>query len=229
MPRYRDDDDDRDDRRRRDDDRDRDDDRPRRRRDYDDAPPKKGGGVGMVLLIVGLVVGIPLLVCGGIVWYVVSQVQKGFNEVAGSLESRAAAITFLDALERDDVTAAYTAHTTTDFRNGVTQAQFEALVKANPVLTRTNNHNTANVFPTPVGTAPNRKVTFTFTISAFGGADPEPFDPPGTAPGTMKRPPATKKDPFPAPGGPAPKPVTCTITVAEQPGNTWKVDGFTIP
>ena len=54
----------------RDDDRDdsRDDDRPRSRRRDNDDPPKKSN-TGKILLIVGLCVGIPLLICVGIIGF----------------------------------------------------------------------------------------------------------------------------------------------------------------
>ena len=169
MARYRDDDD-RDDRRDRDD---RDDDRPRRRSrdDYDDRPPpKKAGGVGTVLLIVGLAVGLPLLICGGIGLYIFFQVKQGVEQAFGTVQSHAAAETFLDVLERNDVSGAYTNYTTTGFRSGTSKEQFEKLVKANPVLLASNTH-TQNGFPSPTGTAPNRKLVLIYTVNSFGGGN----------------------------------------------------------
>lgn len=228
MARYRDDEDDRDDRRRGRDD-DRDDDRSRRRRESD--PPKKGGA-GTVLLIVGLAVGIPLLVCGGVVAYVVyvasqvvSSVKQGIEQVAGTAQAELAATHFL-GLIKTDPNLAYDSGTA-NFRSTMTREQFAKLVKDNPVLTAPNTPRTSG-FPTPTGTAPNRTISLTYTITAGETLDP-PTPGTGKTPGSGPLPTAPKPPPTTPSTAPLPKGTTCTIRLVEQADNTWKVDGFTVP
>ena len=202
MARYRDDDDDDRPRRRRDDRDDRDD-RPRRqRRDYDDGPPPKSN-TGMILLIVGLAVGIPLLACGGVVVWAVMEANKKMTQYQATFQSEMAAELFLSDLEFGNVSGAYYS-TTPNFQAKTTLDQFDQLVKANPALTSTHYASTVST-PTPTGTTPNRTVSLVYTVSPDTYAAPQP------------------------PGTPAPKSTTCTITLIEQAGGTWKVDGFSIP
>lgn len=222
MARDRDDDDSRDDdrpRRRRDDDTD--DDRPRRRRDDED-PPKKKGGVGVVLLIVGLAVGIPLLICGGVGVWIYFSVKKGLTDFGGTLQADIAAEGFLNTLELGDIDGAYNS-TAASFKATTSKDQFEKLMKANPVLT-SSHYATQKGFPTPTGTPPNRKATFTFTVSPSSFGDPDMTPPTGVG-----KPPVTSPKPPTPSTAPSPKTVTCTINVAEQSDGTWKVDGFTVP
>ena len=230
MARYRDDDDRDDDRR------DRDDDRPRRaRRDRDDDPPKKSN-TGMVLLIVGLAVGIPLLICGGLGVWGVFWVRGKADEVAGTYQSHLAAENFLDTLQRNSIDSAYTAYTTPGFRNGMSKEQFEKLVKANPVLLTTNSH-IQNGYPSPTGTTPNRKLVLIYTVSSFGGGSgiddpefPDDMNPPPKPGGVPPKPGGVKPPkPIPPKGTTTSPTITCTVTVAEQADKTWKVDGFTVP
>lgn len=209
MPRHRDDDDD--------DDRD-DDDRPRRRRRSrrDDDPPKSN--TGMILLIVGLAVGLPLLVCVGIGAWGFLEVKKASDRIGAGFEAEMAAEEFLSALSRNDTDAAYSAHTSAAYRASTTKEAFTKLVKANPVLTTDHSAVPSTYSPTPAGTTPNRTVTLTYTVEAFDAEFDDPDDPPGRPPGRPGR-------PNPAP----PRTVTCTVVVAEQPNSSWKVDKFTIP
>lgn len=231
-------DDDYDDRDDRDDDRPRrrrrdDDDRPRRRRDDDDRPPAKKGGTGVVLLIVGLVVGIPLLTCGGIGVWLYFKVRQVATDIGGTFQADIAAIAFLNTLKNGDLDGAYMS-TSANFKTTTSKEQFEKLVKANPVLTTSHKH-TQNGFPSPTGTAPNRRVTLTFTVSydASGIALGEQLDDLSRMNAEARNtgakpvpPPTIPKTPSTAP---TPKGTTCTITLAEQPDGTWKVDGFTVP
>lgn len=202
------------------------DDRPRRRREYDDPPRKQGGGAGMVLLIVGLAVGIPVLVCGGVGVWMYFQVKKGFEQLATTVQSEMAAVNFLKSLETGNVRAAYDS-TTPKFKSTTTFEQFEQLVKANPVLTTSHTANQSGL-PTPTGTAPNRTVTLSFAITPGQVNDWDEDDaPPGRPRGTtLKPPPTVPKTPATTPTA---KGITCTLTLVEQADNTWKVDGFTVP
>lgn len=221
MPRYRDDDRD-----------DRDDDRPRRRRGDDDGPPRKSN-TGMILLIIGLAVGIPLLVCGGVVAYfvyvvgqVASSVKQGIEQVSSAAQADVAAGNFLTTLQFGNVEGAYQS-TTANFKTTTSLDEFQKLVKANPVLTTTHRADT-NGFPPLTGTAPNRRSTVIFTVNPDETGDE--MNHVGRTSSTGPIQPGTGSKPTaPRSTAPAPKGVTCTITVAEQPDGTWKVDGFTIP
>jgi hypothetical protein len=211
MARYRDDDNN-----------DRDDDRPRRRR-YDNDPPKKSN-TGMVLLIVGLAVGIPLLVCAGVVVYVVTQVKKGFNEIVSTAQANVAGQQFLSSLELGNVRGAYDS-TTPNFRANTTFDQFDRLVKANPALTSSHTA-TQSGFPAPAGTAPSRTVSITFTISPtqYGNTGRDPWATP-----TSRKGPGDPGAPVNPPPTAPTQGLSCTIRLVEQADNTWKVDGFTVP
>jgi cellulase/cellobiase CelA1 len=212
MPRRRDDDDD---------DRDREyDDRPRRRKRsrYDEAPPKSN--TGLILLVVGLAVGLPLLVCVGVAAWGFLEVKKVGEQMGAGFEAEAGAEEFFEALSRNDVTAAYDAHTTAAFRAGTSREAFTKLVRANPVLTASNWPTSSTVTPKPTGSAPNRTLTLTYTVAPDEEDDGmDDFDP-----DTPRRP-----NPPPRPNAARPKSVTCTVVVAEQPNGSWKVDKFTIP
>ncbi len=177
-----------------------DDDRPRRR--YDRPPPSSG--TGTVLLIVGLVVGIPMvlgvigLVCVGMFGFMAARAPMGnMNATMTSIEVEMEAEGFLSELEAGDTTGAYLS-TTPRYQAGTTQMQFDRLVKANPVLT--SPHTASQIGTTSVvGTSPSRSATLTYNVA-----------------------------PFAAGAGP-PRAVTCTVKVAEQPDGTWKVDGFSVP
>jgi hypothetical protein len=193
--------------------RDYDDDRPRRR-GYDDddrprrrdrrPPPPPSSGTGTVLLIVGLVVGVPMvlgvigLVCVGAFGFMAARAPMGnMNASMASIEVEITAEEFLGELQSGDSTGAYLS-TSSRYRAGTTQMQFDRLVKASPVLTTT--HTADQIGTTSVvGAAPNRTATLTYNVVPFAG-------------------------------GPAsPRAVTCTVKVAEQPDGTWQVDGFSVP
>jgi hypothetical protein len=195
--------------------RDYDDDRPRRRR-YDDddddrprrrdrrPPPPQSSGTGLVLLIVGLAVGLPLLgvaglVCAGFFFAAAARAPGGgnMNATMAEIDAELAAEEFLDDLEVGDTFGAYQS-TSWRYQGGTSQAQFDRTVRANPVLT--SPHSATQVGTTSIlGTSPNRTATLTYNVVP---------DAPGFG------------------GGRA---VTCTVRVAEQPGGTWKVDGFSVP
>jgi hypothetical protein len=226
MARYRDDrdDEDEDDRPRRKSRRDDgdDEDRPRRRSQGSDDPPKSN--LPVILLVVGLAVGLPLLGCAGFAVWGFFQVKDAVQQEIAGDEASSAADSFFEALSRQDVNAAYQAHTTDAFKAGTSKDAFARLVKANPVLT-TPHWADSGVPPKPVGQKPNRTVTLTYTVShdEVGMEDIDPDDqPPGRpVPGRPKPPANPKANQF--------KTVTCTVVVAEQPNGTWKVDKFSIP
>ncbi|MCU0705053.1 MAG: hypothetical protein MUF18_13855 [Fimbriiglobus sp.] len=224
MARYRDDDredDDEDDRprRRRDDDEDDEDDRPRKKRRRREEPKSN---TGKVLLIVGLAVGIPLLLCAGVSLWGILQVGKVANQIEAGVKGEQAADSFFAALARNDVTGAYDTYTTDAFKASTTKANFEKLVKAHPILT-TSNDATTGTMPTPVGTKPNRTLTLTYMVETFNPNNwDEDFDEDNPQPKPKPKPPVN-------PATPTPKAVTCTVVVAEQANGTWKVDKFTIP
>lgn len=213
MPRRRDDDDD-----------DREyDDRPRRRRRsrYDEDPPKSNAGV--ILLIVGLAVGIPVLICVGIGAWGFLEVKKVGEQMGAGFEAEMAAEEFFQTLSRNDADAAYTAHTSDAYRAATTKEAFIKLVRANPVLTASNWPSSSTVTPKPVGTAPNRTLTLVYTVAPDDDSDIDDIDPDDKpAPG---RPPVRPGKPNATPL----KAVTCTVVMAEQANGSWKVDKFTIP
>jgi hypothetical protein len=213
MARYRDD---------RDDEDDEEDDRPRRRKRSrrDDEPPKSN--LPVILLVVGLAVGLPILGCVGFGVWVFFETKKGFDSIEAGFEASSASDTFFEALSRNDVNAAYQAHTTDAFKAGTSKDAFARLVKANPVLT-TDHWADSGMPPKPVGQKPNRTVTLTYTVSQDdpGMDDFDPDDQP--------QPPRGRPQPPPQPKAAAFKTVTCTVVVAEQPNGTWKVDKFSIP
>ncbi|MEO2092190.1 MAG: hypothetical protein ABGY75_22265 [Gemmataceae bacterium] len=133
--------------------------------------------------------------------------------------SEMAAQSFLNTLEGGNVQGAYDL-TSANFKSTRTKADFEALVKANPVLTSAHITNQSGI-PNPTGTAPNRKMVLTFTVNpgANGGMDED--DDPDMKPKVPK--------PKGAKENPNAKSIVCTITVTEQADGQWKVDGFTIP
>lgn len=199
MSRDYDDDDDRPRRRRYDDD-----DRPRRRPDR--PPPRNSGsGTGTVLLIVGLVVGIPLvlgvigLICAGFFAYQAARVAPAnMNPTMAEIDAEVAAEEFLDELESGNTFGAYLS-TSSRYRAGTSQMQFDRTVNANPVLT---SSHTANQIGTTriIGASPNRTASLTYNVVPFAGGP-----------------------------GPGVRTVTCTVKVAEQPDGTWVVDGFSVP
>lgn len=201
------------------------DDRPRRRRD-DDAPKKGGKGWLVALIIVGGI----LLVCGGavaVVGYFISQgvqaLKQGVEQFAGSVQATQEANTFLDLLKTAP-DSAYT-RTTDGYQKKVSKEQFTKLLKDHPVLT-VENYHTQGTLPTPTGTAPNRTVSATYTVIA--GTNPNPDDEGGSMT-TGKKPTAPKPAP-PTTTSTAPKPkdVTVVVTLVEQAGGSWKVDGFEV-
>jgi hypothetical protein len=224
MPRdeYDDRDDDRPRRRR--DEYDDEDDRPRRRRrdpddrDYDRQPPKSN--TGLILLIVGLVVGLPMLACAGFFVWGMFAFKNVANQFQTMIGGSMAAESFLNQLEGGNTQLAYDM-TSANFRATTSKAQFEQLVKANPVLTSANSRSESGGLPTPTGTAPTRQLVLTYTVTP--GHDPDGFvdeDDPDFKPKVPK--PKAKENP-------AAKGIVCTVTVAEQPDGTWKVDKFTVP
>jgi hypothetical protein len=199
------------------------DDRPRRRsrRDDDDRDrPAPKSNTGLILLIVGLVVGLPVLGCAGLGIWGFFAAKKGIDQVMTMAGGEAAALSFLRTLEGGNVQGAYDL-TSANFKATKTKADFEALVKANPVLTSAHIANQSG-FPSPTGTAPNRKMVLTFSLVPghdFDAMDEDEDDP--IKPKVAK--------PKGAKENPNAKPLVCTITVAEQADGQWKVDGFTIP
>jgi hypothetical protein len=204
---------------------DRDDDRPRKRRrrdddDYDRPPPKSN--TGLILLIVGLVVGLPILACGGFMVWGFFAAKKGFDQVMVMAGGEMAAQSFLNALEGNNIQSAYDM-TSADYKTKKTKADLEQLVKANPVLTSANYHTNTGL-PTPTGTSPNRKMVMTYSINP--GNDPDGFDPDEGEDDPEFKPKVAKPK---AKANPNAKGITCTITLAEQADGQWKVDNFTIP
>lgn len=206
------------------------DDRPRRRRD-DDAPKKGGKGWLIALIIVGGV----LLVCGGIIGgivYVAMQAVAAatqvLDQVGGTVQASMEANSFLSKLEYAPESAYES--TTADYKKTTSKEQFLKLVKDHPVLSEQHYSKSGSV-PTPAGTAPNRKLTLSYTVIA--GVDPNPDG--VTTTGTGKTlttgsgkvsPTGTK--PTAPPTETKAKSVTVTLNMAEQPDKTWKVDGFTV-
>lgn len=204
---------------------DRDDDRPRRRRrdrDDDDRPPAKSN-TGVILLVVGLVVGLPMVACAGVFVWGMFAFKKVADQVTTMMGGQMAATSFLDRLANGDTAGAY-ALTSADFKAAQTLDQFERLVKEHPTLTASNHHSQPGM-PNPIGEPPNRTVTLTFVVSPGAASPDDDFDPddPDAVPKPKAKP---KTPPTAAAKG---KAVTCTIRVAEQPDGQWKVDGFTIP
>jgi hypothetical protein len=198
----------------RDDDEEDDDDRPRRRRRGREADPPRSN-TPVVLVVVILVVGLPLLACAGFGVWGVMEFNKTVTRFEAGANAAEAGDAFFAALARNDVNAAYDSHTTAAFRTGTSRAAFAQLVKQHPVLTASHIAAPNSFTPTPVGTAPTRTATLTYTVEPDVWED-DPDEP--------AVPPPTK----PKPGQP-PKAVTCTVVVAEQPNGVWKVDKFTIP
>lgn len=193
-------------------------DRPRRRRSRRDEEPPKNN-TPMILLVVGLAVGLPLLGCAGLgVWFFF-EAKKGFDSMEAGFEASNAADQLFETLSRDDVTTAYQAHTSDAFKAGTSKEAFAKLVKAHPVLTA-DHWADSGMPPKPVGTAPNRTVTLTYTVSRDDVMMDDVADE-DAPPGRPKPPANPKAARF--------KTVTCTVVVAEQPNGTWKVDKFTIP
>lgn len=196
-----------------------DDDRPRRR-SYDDDRPKSSGNstVWIVLLVVGLVVGVPLLICGGMALFGVFAL-KGAAEWAMAMQP---AESFFSQLSTGNTQFAYD-QTSPAFKAGMSKAQLDDLVKRHPILGVQNSTTPTNPFVKPTGAEPNRKVTLNYTIDVF---DPSVMD----EDEDEDIPPKPKK---PAPPGNKPKAdmksITCTVIVAEQPDKTWKVDSITVP
>jgi hypothetical protein len=173
----------------------------------------------MVLLIVGLAVGLPLLICGGITVWVVMSVQKGLTDLGGTFGSDIAATAFITQLKTDPK-GAYD-NTTANFKSGLSKEQFDKLLKDHPVLTSTNRLNQSGL-PALTGTAPNRKTTITFSVVP-GGPDTDFTTPTTGTGGTGPKPPPTT----PA-TGPAPQSVTVTLEMVEQSDNSWKVDKMSV-
>ena len=206
---------------------DRDDDRPRSRRRDNDDPPKKSN-IGKILLIVGLCVGIPLLICVGVVGFGLMKVGEFVKDVGGRVQGQMAATSFMQQIESKNTAAAY-AQATPGFKSKMTQAQFDKLVADNLVLT-TPNTRTNPPFPAPEGKAPNRTMKITYEITpGFNGLDPDDdmdLDAtPKTGPKTAKPPKPTKPS---KPADPNAKACTVTITLVEQADSTWKVDDFSV-
>ncbi len=201
---------------------DRSEDRPRsRRRDNDDAPKKSN--IGKILLIVGLCVGIPLLICVGIVGFGLMKLGDVVKDVGGRIQGEMAATSFLNQISAKNNTGAYS-QTTDGFKAKMTQAQFDKLVADNLVLTTPNTKSQSGI-PAPTGKAPSRTMVISFNITPGVTGDDE-FDfgaTKGTGPKATKPPKPTQ------PGDPNAKSISVTITVVEQADSTWKVDGFTIP
>ena len=210
MPRDYDDDDDRDDRPRR---------RSRRDDDDRDRPPPAKSNTGLILLIVGLVIGLPVLGCAGFGIWAFFAAKKGIDQLQTMIGGEMAAQSFLNTLEGGNVSNAYDM-TSANFKATKTKAEFEALVKANPVLTSAHV-TTQTGFPSPTGTAPNRKMVLTFSIVPGHDFDAGDEDDPDMKPKVPK--------PKGAKENPNAKPAVCTVTVTEQADGQWKVDGFTIP
>ena len=190
-----------------DDDDDRDDDRPVRR------PRKEGGGGKTVLIVVGIISLVILLIVGsclGLGYYAFWSAKKSVTAFGDSMRADSEAQSFLGKLKGSPQTAydsmapSYKATTTRD--------QFQQIVNRYPPLTK-------HVFPrkttyNPItGSSPNRKevVSYELTDNTF---EPEPFTQPGQP-----------KIPRPIPG---PKTCTATMTVAEQPDGSWKVESFSV-
>jgi len=200
------------------------DDRPRRRRRRDDDDyerPAAKSNTGVILLVVGLVVGIPVLGCAGLGIWGYFAAKKGFDQLQTMVGAEMAAESFLNTLEGGNIQHAYDM-TSANFKSTTTKVQFEQLVKANPALTSSNYYSHSSGIPNATGTAPNRKMVLIFNVTPGDGMDEEDFDDEGE--------PIKPKVPKPnAKANPNAKPVNCTITVAEQADGTWKVDGLTVP
>ncbi len=221
MPRDYDDEDDRDDRprkRRRDDDDEDDDDRPRRRRREE---PKSN--TGLILGIVGGVVLLVLAGCGYGIWKItqgVNQVVQQAKQMGESFEveakSEGVADQFLTHLTTGQAQTAYDA-TTPAFKTKYTKAQFDDLLKKNPLLTKHKDHEEVGT-SSVTGDKPNRQRKMQLSLSPteidHGFDDFDDEDNP--------RPPKKPKPP----AGPR---LTITLTVVETADGQWKVDALTMP
>ncbi|MCU0703177.1 MAG: hypothetical protein MUF18_04210 [Fimbriiglobus sp.] len=156
---------------------DRDDDRPRRRRDDDydrprrdddyDRPAKKKGGKGMIILfgVLGAVLLLCVLPCGGMIWWG----YDVYTKMTGTAE------TFLAKVGSGDFAGAYNS-TTPAFKSKRTLEQFTADMKAakldtyQPKSFAPTGSNSANTKHNLTGTAQTASgaVTITITIEQGG-------------------------------------------------------------
>ncbi len=135
--------------------------------------------------------------------------------MAGQFGSTAEAEEFLSKLSGDRVQAAYDS-TAPAFKTSMTFEQFQKLIAKNPLLT---GHTESRPLTSkePTGKPPNRRQTISYELTEFDeGADDE-FDA------------KPKPKPKPKKGAAGPKSLTVTLTLAEQPGGFWKVEGLTVP
>ena len=170
---------------------------------------KKKNNTPLIIAAVAIVAVVLIGSCAGIAWWMVSTTTKAFQEIAAQGDSSEEAENFLSKLSSEQTQAAYDSATPA-FQKSMTREQFQQLMQKHSLLTR---HTDARplTFDNPTGTAPNRRRVTTFELTESD--DTDDFDEP-----RPKR----------KPGVAGPKSLTVTITVAEQPGGFWKVDGLTV-
>ena len=166
----------------------------------------------MTLAIVAVVFLVLIGACGGIAWYVTKSFKKTVDNMAVQIDSTAEAEEFLLKLSGDRVQAAYDS-TSPTFKTSMTFDQFQKLIAKNPLLTA---HTDARPLTSkePTGKTPNRRQSIGYELTEVDDEDDE-FEP---APKRKKKGAAT-----------GPKSLTVTVTLAEQAGGFWKVDGLTVP
>ncbi len=170
---------------------------------------EKKNNTPLIIAAVAVVAVVLIASCAGIAWWMVSTTTKAFQEIAAQEDSGMEAEHFLDKLLSAQTQAAYDSATPA-FQKSMTREQFQQLIQKHSLLTRHTDVRPLT-FDNPTGTAPNRRRVTTFELTESD--DTADFD-----------------DPRPKrkPGAAGPKSLTVTITVAEQPGGFWKVDGITV-
>ena len=169
----------------------------------------KKNNTPLIIAAVAIVAVVLIASCAGIAWWAISTTTKAIQEISGQEDSSEEAENFLGKLSSEQTQAAYDSATPA-FQQSMTREQFQQLLQKHPLLT---GHTYARplTFDKPTGIAPNRRCTTTFELT-----ESDDDNDPGA--------PRSKLKPRPA----GPKSLTVTITVAEQPGGYWKVDGMTV-
>ncbi len=189
------------------------DERPSRRR----AKKKEKSNTTLLVVLAGVAV-VLIAACGGVAWYAISSAKKVVDNMAGQFGSTAEAEEFLSKISSGQTQAAYDS-TAPAFKSSMTRERFQQLLASQPLLTK-HTDTRPLTSQEPTGKAPNRKHAISYELTELD----EDFDPDDDDPPLPVKKPKGKKG---APAGP--KSLTVTITVAEQPGGLWKVEGLTVP
>jgi hypothetical protein len=101
---------------------------------------RESSGSNTVVIVLAIIGGVVLgivLVCGGLVYYVVQKMAPAINAVAQTIgdvqKSKAAAEAFIDDIQSNRLDAAYDA-TTADFQSRMSRKEFEQLIRKHPEL-----------------------------------------------------------------------------------------------